>query len=124
MKRDPDLIRKIAFAVEDLKPGETLDRLESIDPHLFAAHVKWMEDAGLVEARSMRFLGNEAPVALVIRLTWSGCDFLDAARSDTLWNKAKQSVLAPGASWTFDILKEWLKSEIKNGLPTFRGLAN
>ncbi len=53
-----------------------------------------------------------------------GCDFLDAARSDTLWAKAKTSVIKPSASWTFDLLKEWLKAEISSGLPTLRGLTS
>jgi hypothetical protein len=40
-------------------------------------------------------------------------------RDDTVWKKAKEHVLKPGASWTFDILKEWLKAEAKSrlGLP-------
>ncbi len=31
-------------------------------------------------------------------------------------------VLKPAGSWTFDVLKEWLKAEITQGLPTLRGL--
>ncbi|MBW9332481.1 DUF2513 domain-containing protein [Herbaspirillum sp. RU 5E] len=123
MKRDPDLIRKIAFAIEELEPGQFLHQLDAMDPHLFAIHVAWMEDAGLIVAQTTKFLSGP-PAVTVYRLTWSGCDFLDAARSDTLWNKAKKSVLAPGASWTFDVLKEWLKAEIKNGLPTLRSLGS
>lgn len=34
------------------------------------------------------------------------------------------NVLIFGASWTFDVLKEWLKAEIKNGLPTLRSLGS
>lgn len=117
MKRDADKIREIALATEALAVGE---RLESTDA-IFCAHVQWMKDAGLIEARVIPYQeGNTA--AVVFRLTWDGCDFLDAARSETLWAKAKESVINPSASWTFDILKEWLVAEIKNGLPTLRGL--
>lgn len=122
MKRDPDVIRSIALATEDLKPGEVLSSIPNIDGHTFAHHVRFMQDAGLVDARVQSFLGSEPPAAAVLRLTWDGADFLDAARSDTLWAKAKNSVIAPTASWTFDILKDWLKEEIRGGLPTIRRL--
>ena len=60
--------------------------------------------------------------ALIWRLTWAGQDFADAISSDTLWCKAKENVLKPAGSWTFDVLKEWLKAEILQGLPTIRKL--
>jgi len=47
------------------------------------------------------------------RMTWSGHDFLDAARDETLWKKAKQTVMKPAASFTFEIVREWLKNEIR-----------
>jgi hypothetical protein len=118
MKRDADKIREIALDTEALSAGE---RLESTDP-IFCAHAQWMLDAGLIDGRVTQYQSGES-AAVVFRLTWSGCDFLDAARSDTLWAKAKESVIKPSASWTFDILKEWLIAEIKNGMPTLRGLA-
>mgnify|MGYP000216801145 CR=1 FL=1 len=122
MKRDMDIIRQIAFATELLDAGESLDTLEGISEEVFSAHVKWMKDAGLVDAHVLK-VTSVVYGAMVLRLTWEGCDFIDAARSDTLWAKAKETVLRPSASWTFDILKEWLKSEIANGLPTLRRIA-
>ena len=47
---------------------------------------------------------------------------MDAARDDTLWRKAKESVIRPGASFTFDLVKDWLKAEISHGFPTLRGM--
>ncbi len=123
MRRDPDIIRAIVFAVEDLPLGERLSALDGISPESFLAHVEWMSDAGLIEARMVKHLSG-AGAASVLRLTWAGCDFADAARSQPLWDKAKKSVIGPTMSWTFDILKEWLKAEIKNGLPSLRGVAN
>ena len=120
MKRDVDIIRKIAFATESLPSGECLDAIDGIDPADFSAHVEWMSDAGLVEAHIDRMLSGEH-IAVVLRLTWAGCDFLDAARSETLWAKAKRSVIAPASSWTFGILLDWLKAEIRDGLPSLRG---
>lgn len=58
----------------------------------------------------------------VQRLTWSGCDFVDAIQDDTLWAKARAKVMKPTASFTFAVLKDWLKAEIAQGLPTLRTL--
>jgi hypothetical protein len=53
--------------------------------------------------------------AAVFRLTWDGADFLDAARSDTLWHRALAEVIAQGKSFTFDLLKAWLRHQIATG---------
>jgi hypothetical protein len=49
---------------------------------------------------------------MLIRLTWAGHDFADAISEDNVWNKAKEHVLKPTASWTFDILMKYLESLI------------
>lgn len=116
MKRNADLVRAIAQATEALKPGEILTHMPDVDAHELASHVRLMVDAGLLEARVQGYMGHEPPSIAVLRLTWAGCDFLDAARSDSLWAKAKSSVIAPTASWTFDILKDWLKDQIRQSL--------
>ena len=51
-------------------------------------------------------------------------DLADAVRSDTPWAKAKSNVIKPTASFTFDVLKDWLKTEITQGLPTLGRLAS
>lgn len=118
MKRDMDLIRRIAQATEALNPGEMLDGLDGIDAETFAQHVIWMQEAGLIEALVPQNLGGSLEDAMVMRLTWDGCDFLDAARDEGLWSKAKATVIKPSASFTFGLLKEWLAGEIRQGLPT------
>ena len=118
MKRDMDLIRRIAFATEELESGQTLDGLEDVDPAAFEQHVIWMKEAGLLEAVIAEYMGAEDSLVMVQRLTWQGCDFLDAARDEGLWSKAKATVIKPSASFTFGLLKEWLTGEIRQGLPS------
>jgi hypothetical protein len=48
-----------------------------------------------------------------IIFTWVGQDFIDAAEGDTLWEKAKKTVIKPGAAFTFHIVLDWLKMETK-----------
>lgn len=122
LKRDMDLIRRIALAAEEMPISETLDGLDGVDQDVFSLHVIWMKEAGLVHAAVSEYM-DEAAAAFVFRLTWSGCEFADAVRSDTLWKKAKENVMKPSMSFTFDVLREWLKTEITQGLPTFRNLS-
>jgi hypothetical protein len=83
-----------------------------------------MKDAGLIEAAIAKGPDGSPAGAVIIRMTWAGHDFLDAARDDTVWRKAKDNVLKPGVSWTFDLLKQTLKALAQQqlariGLPGF-----
>ncbi|CAN7314364.1 DUF2513 domain-containing protein [Acidovorax delafieldii] len=120
MKRDMDLIRRIVLATAELPHGEVLSGLPDVDQATFATHVVWLGEANLVVAMADLGTGSYATFANVQRLTWAGCDFADAVVNDTLWNKAKDKVIKPGMSFTFDLLKEWLKAEIAQGLPSLR----
>lgn len=118
MERNIDLIREIAIAATQTETGKPLNGLPGVDELSFAAHVQWMQEAGLLHAAlSPPDSPRHATRALVWRLTWAGCEFADAVRNDTLWSKAKSKVLMPSASWTFAILLDWLKTEIAQGLP-------
>lgn len=124
MNRDMDVIRKIALATAELGHDEVLAAAPGIDQDSFVMHVQWMSEAGLLHA-ALAPKDCKAPAkhAVVYRLSWAGCEFADAVRSDTLWHKAKGSVLKPGISFTFDVLRDWLKTEIAQGLPTLRQLS-
>jgi len=49
----------------------------------------------------------------VERLTWSGHEFLNNARSDTQWKRAKDIVVAKGGAVSFEILKAVLVQVVK-----------
>ena len=117
MKRDTDLVRKILFAVEECDQDQRECVPLGFDGHdkkTVAYHVWLLMDAGLIEGLSKPGFCWQAQ-----RLTWAGHEFLQSIRDDTIWNKAKEKVLKPTASWTFGILMEWLKQEIKEkiGIP-------
>ena len=48
---------------------------------------------------------------LGINLTWDGQDFLNAARDDRLWAKAKEAVINSGVG-TVQSLLAWLKAQV------------
>jgi len=47
------------------------------------------------------------------RLTYSGHEFLDAARSDTVWNKAKDMVRKATGTITLEAVKVALPEAVK-----------
>lgn len=81
-----------------------------------AYHAQLVIDAGLAEGtvHLISGRGRRVPVAFHIeRLTWAGHDFLDAARNDTVWRKAKDKIAETGSSWTFESLKALLNNYVK-----------
>ena len=113
MKRNVDLVRLLLITYES---GEEPAELKEFSEQEIMYHLVLMKDAGLIDAEFVYASGTIPETAINMRLTWSGHDFLDSARDNNLWNKAKQHVLKPGASWTFNLLSEWLKNEIKQRL--------
>ena len=121
MKRDMDVVRQILLACENLPFGEQFESLEGVDTDTYVTHVVWMQQAGLVQANAQAGGGSYASFAIVLGLAWEGCEFADAMRDETLWAKAKTKFMRPGISFTLDIVKDWLKAEITQGLPTLSG---
>ena len=108
MKRDMEMIRQILADVE--AHDKTEDVLKVGDPFV-AYQVSLMKDAGLIDAIIVQNHQGLPAQAALMGLTWAGHDFLDASRDDTIWKKAMEHVVKPGASWSFSILLEWLKQE-------------
>lgn len=53
---------------------------------------------------------------MVKSLTWDGHEFLEAARDDSLWEKAKRLVLEKTGTLTFEALKLALMEAMKSSL--------
>ncbi|WP_083339127.1 DUF2513 domain-containing protein [Chromobacterium sphagni] len=112
MKRDLDLIRKILLRIEN-QPHDACGyslSMEGYDQGIVDSHLDLMLEANLIKGHVLRHQGVVAQF-LVDGLTWGGHDFIDASKNDTVWAAAKEKVLKPGLSFTFDLLKEWLKAE-------------
>jgi hypothetical protein len=115
-----DIVRLILIRQES---GESPPELAKYPEDLIVYNIALMKDAGLVEAAIANDVKGLPRAAAIIRLTWAGHDFLDASRDDTLWRKAKEKVIRPAGSWTFGILLEWLKHEIRSHLPGLENLS-
>jgi hypothetical protein len=114
MRRDIDLIRKILLEVEK---QETISNsfdlaLEGHTVKEVSYHVKLLSQAGYLEATynpTRESPDNWKPVCL----TWSGHEFLDAARDNTVWAKTKAKLGEKLPSVTFDIFKSLLTLTVK-----------
>jgi len=108
MKRDLDLARQILLAVE-ARPAGARPVPVTIDGHSdleVADHVRLLVEAGLLDALDASSFSG--PAWLVRRLTWEGHDFIETARVESIWLKAKTIVLRKGGALSFEVLKQVL----------------
>lgn len=119
MKRDMDLVRKILIAVEESEDenielerlGDDLDRVHR--------HVALMKEFGLVDATIIP--GGDGPEEKIVlcqvkRLTWKGHEFLEKARDESIWEKAKRICMEKPGGFAFDVFSSVLTDLISNRL--------
>jgi hypothetical protein len=103
-----DLARAILFALEKCeKPwGMHEFEIEGATAEQISYHVKLLHQAGLIEAHDASSLNQFKwyPSSL----TWAGHEFLDAARDNSRWNRAKKIAADKGGHLTFEVLRELL----------------
>lgn len=99
MKRDLDLVRDILLAVEaDPREGLVFLNLEKYSKRDVSNHVLLLTEAGYLESTVME--GEFIPT----HMTWQGHEFLEAARNDTIWERAKEQIKKEGLGMALPIL--------------------
>ncbi len=118
MKRDMELVRKIALALEGKSTGFSGENptVEGYSAEEIGYHVYLMLEAGLVRGSDVTNNDSSSPEAIATGLTWQGHEFVEAARDETLWKRAMGTVRAKGGSVTIDVLKQLLATMIKETL--------
>jgi len=113
MKRDMDLIRAILIEVEKfpLDPGFHDISIEGHTEEEITYHVQLAHEAGLIEAIDLT--SHNGVCWKAKRLTYQGHEFLDAARSDTVWDKAKKMLLSATGTITLEGLKAALPQIVR-----------
>ncbi len=71
-----------------------------------AYHVLILAEAGLLEAQEISSMSSFDCKAK--RLTWQGHEFLDAARNNTLWERAKAETLKHTGGLSLELLQALL----------------
>ena len=110
MQRDMDLIRKILFVIEGKYvdtwlPGSDV-QIDGYDMKTIAYHCALPHDAGLIYDYKAQYAGDGLCFFGVGRLTWEGHELLDKIKSDTVWNKTKETIKSKGIPLVLDAVKE------------------
>ena len=113
MKRDMNLIRLLLLETEG---GEPKPNLSPYSQEKLVYHDALLIEAGLVHGEVILDGSGQPTGAVKLRLTWAGHEFLDAARNDTVWEKAGERIKKSGVDVTISLLQELLKQLLKQSL--------
>ncbi len=116
MKRDMNLAREILMELERRTFAEEYSELviEGRNSEDMMYHIKLLNEAGLIHAQDMS--ASSDMYFLPGSLTWDGHEFLELARNETRWNKAKDIMTNQVGGFVFDILKSLLISLVKDAI--------
>lgn len=115
MIRDFDLIRKIMLDLQALPANSmptTISYPGEYEQDVINEHMNLLIEAGLINGKVLRTMSGIAQVNSR-GLTWPGHDFMDIAKKETLWARAKQIALERGLSLTVEVLTGALKEALK-----------
>ena len=110
MKRDLDLSRKILLEIES-RDEVSVPSDDPEDYRRIAYHLLQLQEGGLITGiAATESVGGEllVHVATQPRLTWAGHEFLDAARSEKLWNEAMEKSGSVVGTVNFAVLTQLL----------------
>jgi hypothetical protein len=100
-----DLVREILLECEeqDRADGMIDIKIKGRSENEVNYHLMLLRDAGFIEASVLDT--QIGPLVQPLRLTWSGHEFLSAARSSKLWEGAKEFSLKTTGALTLETLK-------------------
>ena len=118
MKMDPDLMRKILKAYETLPEERVWEEISILGCKQSGIryHEKLLADRKFIEIESEGNVADDHTTIIPIRLTFAGHEFLEQARNDTNWNKAKSIIVEKGLPMTIDVLSSILGKIIAQAL--------
>lgn len=109
MKRDFDLVRKLLIFFEE-KPGPErveVPPIEEYDDLTIKYHLVLLYEAGFLRCEPVKSSTSDRIIyVLPFDLTWQGHEFLDKIRSDSTWQKVKDTILSKGGALAFNIISE------------------
>jgi hypothetical protein len=100
MQRNMDLVRKILLKLESSPNGWAPEDfgIQSFSPQEIGYHVHIMMQEGLIEGTEVTNSGSCGPESMPRNLTWKGHEFLDLARDQSRWNRAKSTIEKVGGA--------------------------
>ena len=113
MRRNMDLVRNIAFAVEEA-PDEFQSinlKFEGFTDDQIGYHVELMFESELLLGYDVTVMTSQFKEFVIRRLTSKGHDFVDAARNPTVWSNATRIVKEKVGGVTIDVMIQVLKAQ-------------
>ena len=114
LKRDLDLAREILKEIEDhaYDPNGSFEvKIAGRSSEEISYHVMLLNEAGYIEASSLPT--TDETIWKARRLTWEGHEFLEAAKDNTRWSRAKTMMKEKGVAMTFEVMKQLLTEMMK-----------
>jgi hypothetical protein len=98
MQRNMELVRMILMRLESSPSGWAPRDLgiKSFPPEEIGYHAHIMMQEGLIEGSDVTPTDSAGPEAIPTSLTWKGHEFLDLARDQDRWNRAK-AIIRPSS---------------------------
>jgi hypothetical protein len=112
MTRDMELVRKILIAVaaNERPLDSTMMRIANYAPEQIGEHIRLLCEARLLEGTAA--MGPDRRQRWRdLRLTWWGHDFIDCARSETIWRTAGEALGSGNGAASLD---DWRKTLIES----------
>ena len=104
MKRDLDLLRVILLRIEEAESNiENHDFYDLDNPQIIGFHIRLLIDANFISALDASSVGNP-DYFIIQRLTFAGCEYLDAVRSNDIWTKVKEKLSSIGEGATLEVI--------------------
>jgi hypothetical protein len=112
-----DLVRRIMLAVEasDRPLDSSMIRIAGYTGEAITEHMRMLNEAGLIEGISAYSVEHRLKW-IELRLTWSGHDFLDAARNESVWTETVSEVRKKTGAVPFEVLKGLLMESARNAV--------
>ena len=112
MRRDMNLIRLLLLEAED----EEKPDLSAFEEKTLWMHRYWLIEAELAIGAWVETGSGTIVVHELSRLTWNGCEFLDAIRDESVWKGLQKSFNGFKTSFTLPLLKDVAVQLIKASL--------
>jgi hypothetical protein len=100
MQRNMDLVRTILLRMEGYSSGWAPHDLgiKGFSPEEVGYHCHIMMQEGLIEGNDVTSSASAGPEVIPKSLTWKGHEFLDLARDQERWNRAKAVIAKVGSA--------------------------
>lgn len=115
MKRDMELIRELMLAIESQDGDFNYESIEALgyDEHQIDYHLELLIEEKLVGGEVHHLMGGSSPIIQVDKLSWSGHEFLDNARNESVWKDTMKQVKERGEGISLAVLTQLLIAATK-----------